>query len=139
MAALTKDRDAKTKELTRKISLRVEGGVKIYNGAMVCVNAAGYAVPAANTAGLSSVVGVADELADNTTGADGAIRVVVRKGTFGMKNGTSPVVQASTGTAVFVEDDQTVGVTTSQSIRAGTVDDFSDDGLVYVKINEHVV
>jgi hypothetical protein len=138
MAALTADRSTISKELGRSISLRVKASTTIYKGALVAVDATGYAKPAADAA--SEVpIGVAREGADNSSGADGAIRVQVQKGVFAFNNVGTVLTVADTGLPAYVSSDNEVekiaGVT--NNIVAGTVDDFDDGGLVYVKIHEH--
>lgn len=91
------------------IPLKVAASTTIEAGKMVAVNSAGYAVEAADTAGLI-VMGIADETVDNSAGANGAKTVKVRrKKAFNLANsGTAAVVQTSVGSDVYVEDDQTV-------------------------------
>lgn len=61
-----------------EVGFPVDDGDKIYAGALVCVNADGYAVPGGDTAGLI-FVGVAIEQVDNTLGQDGDKTVRVRR------------------------------------------------------------
>ncbi len=58
------------------------------------------------------VVGVADETVDNSSGANGAATVKLRrKRGFLFKNSaTAAVTQASVGSNVYVEDDETVAL-----------------------------
>lgn len=93
----------------------------IYQGGMVCVDADGYAVAAADTANYK-FAGVACEdpqnpavTYDNTGGSDGDVYVVVRcAGRFRFKY-SSPEVGAAINqnmmmAEVYVQDDQTVSV-----------------------------
>lgn len=77
MMALTKDHNTTRKE-NDLASYGVAADVKIFAGSMVCLNAAGYAVPGTDTAGLR-FVGVAREYVDNTAGANGDKSVLVRR------------------------------------------------------------
>lgn len=113
----------------------VEEDTKILEGALVSVNAAGYAVNASDAAS-DLFVGVADRTADNTDGADGAIEVHVRMGgvidvVFG---GTA--AQSSIGDLVYVVDNQTVdlaGVTTND-VLVGRIVEFTSATKVRVAI-----
>jgi len=135
MAALTADKVTKNKHLGRSISLRVAASTTIYKGAMVRLDATGFAIPADDAAGGSDVIGIADENVDNSSGSDGDLRVRVYKGVFGLVNNGN-VVQATTGVTVYSVDDQTVGLAadTTNDHAVGKVDDFSDGSLVYVSI-----
>ncbi len=118
MTALTASFDAERKDGIL-VAYKVAAGQTIYKGAMVCVNAGGFAVPAADDAGLT-FVGFAYEGADNSAGGDGDAAVRVWKdGSFlAAKAGAA---QGDVGKAVYVVDDNTVATTTTNSILAGTV------------------
>lgn len=135
MAALTADRNTKSKHMGRSISLRVAASTEIFKGAQVRLNATGFAIPGDDAAGGSDIQGVAEEHVDNSNGADGDLRVRVRKGTFLFANNGN-VVQATVGQSVTCVDDQTVGLAadTTNDHTVGTVDDFSDEGQVAVHI-----
>lgn len=113
----------------------VAASTLIEGGKMVALNASGYAVEAADAAGLR-VVGVADQRVDNSSGADGALTVRVYEGQlFKMNNSaTSAVDVADQGGLVFVEDDATVadGAGT-KGIVAGRCVEVVSDG-VWVQI-----
>lgn len=81
---------------------------------MVAVNASGYAVPASATASQITL-GVSDGWADNSTGSDGDVTVLVRCGKdFLMVNSTSdPVTQSQVGKLCYVEDSVTVAKPTT--------------------------
>lgn len=136
--ALTSDRNTKSKSIEQSISYPVKGATKIFDGSIVAV-VAGYAVPAADAAG-AKVVGIADWRADNTDGADGAIRVRVRRGVFLLKNdpGGGAIVAANIGSFVYVLDDQTVSMTAgTNSVAAGEALELDPDGGVWVQIPAH--
>lgn len=130
MAALAKARNTKSKgEPGRLQSYKVNGGSKIYAGAMVCVDAQGYARPAANTADFK-VVGRAEALADNTDGSDGDISVNVLEGVYLWGNkGGDLVDQAMVGEVCYVEDDQTVCKTAGNGVVVGVVKEIATDGV----------
>lgn len=118
------------------VPLKMEESTKIEAGKMVSVNAAGYAVEASDTA-ATIVMGVADETVDNSSGADGDKSVnVVRKKAFKMKNSaTAAVTQASVGSNVYVEDDETVALASgpTNDIVAGQCLGVEADGVwVYI-------
>ena len=130
--ALTEDRGIHARHTGRLVPLRVAAGAVIYMGAVVALDGDGWAVPAADAAGLR-VVGVAQEHVDNATGGPGARTVRVQKGVFGIGNGAAPVTQADIGRAVYIEDDGAVGRTTgAHSVTAGVLDELGRDGLAYV-------
>lgn len=89
------------------LAFPVEEAVKIYEGALVMVNAAGYAVPGADTTNCF-FVGVADETVDNTSGADGAKVVKVRTNGVITVASAASLTQANNMDTVYLADDQTV-------------------------------
>jgi hypothetical protein len=105
MAALTKDRATPYRDGI-EIEFPVAANIKIYAGSLVCANTSGYALPAADTAGLR-FLGVALEQADNTGGANGAKSVRLRRsGAFEFD--AASITQAMVGTAMYVVDDHTI-------------------------------
>ena len=125
MCALTANRD--TREVVGAlVSLTVKADTTIYAGALVAVDATGYALPAANTAGLK-VVGRAEH------GATGGLPLLVKRGVFLFENKAGDlVVAADIGSYCYVGDDETVQHTAnSNAIVAGLVRGVTADG-VYV-------
>ncbi|EOC9365101.1 hypothetical protein ACJCHP_001728 [Enterobacter asburiae] len=115
------------------IPFLVSGGVKIYGGHMVAINASGFAVPAdagSDTDSLA-VIGVADEFVDNSLGADGGATILVQRGAgFCLANSTaSPVTQALVGRSCQVENSVTVSADATAKRTAGTVMEVSPDGV----------
>ena len=107
----------------------------IYGGALVCVNAAGYAVPGADTAGLI-FMGVATDRADNSAGAIGAIKVPVRRrGLIKMKLATAITI-ANVGDNVFLVDDESVDLAgnVTNDIFCGIIADYIDTTHAMVDI-----
>jgi len=117
------------------ISLAVAASTKIEAGKIVAVNASGYAVEGADTAGLV-VMGVAQETADNSSGANAAISIVVmRNKAFKFDNGTTAVTIAALGGTVVLEDDETVttAAAATNDIVVGTCIGVESDGVwVYI-------
>jgi len=114
--------------------LPVAASTLIYAGSLVAVDAAGYAVPAADAAGLV-VMGVAMARADNSAGAAGDIQVVVRRrGVFRFKG--SGLAQAQVGQDMYAVDDQTVAAAsvTTNDIKVGRLVAYisASDGWVAI-------
>ncbi len=108
MTAITALKDTRRQEGVI-LPFPVEEATKIVEGALVSVNAAGYAVNATDTAS-ERVVGVATAEADNTSGADGAIDVTVwTDGVHDFVSAFSATI-ANVGDKVYALDNQTVDV-----------------------------
>lgn len=108
----------------------------IYAGALVCINSSGWATKGAVATTLKCV-GIAEERADNSAGANGAINVKVRRGTFRFANSASTdlITRAEINANCYIVDDQTVAKTDGSSARsvAGKIVDVDADG-VWVQI-----
>lgn len=125
MAALAKDRI--TKELASggaSFADPVAANAKIYRGAMVGLDAAGNAVPAAAATPVMRGVAV-DDGADNTGGAAGAASVRTRRGVFHLNQ--TGLNRTHIGKTVYVLDDNTVG-TTNTNLAAGKLVDLDATG-----------
>lgn len=103
MTALAKDLLIQKKGQGRLQAYPAAASAKIYAGALVALNSAGYAVPAGDTAG-HKVVGVATAQVDNSAGSNGTLSVVVESGTAFLFTATS-ITQAMVGKQMFVVDD----------------------------------
>jgi hypothetical protein len=104
MTALSKDR-ATTYREGIEVEFPVAASTKIYAGSLVCANTSGYAVPGADASGYA-FLGVALEQVDNSTGADGAKQVRVRRvGVF--EFAAASISQAMVGSPMYAVDDQT--------------------------------
>ena len=131
MANLTADREDLRQDGI--LQLFPVAAVKIYKGALVALNASGYAKPAA--AGDKRVVGIAFEQADNAGGAAGAKTIRVwRQGTFELNS--SGLTQANVGDLVYVTDDNTVTLTAAGSIVVGVITEFVSATKARVDINQ---
>ncbi|MPN11938.1 hypothetical protein SDC9_159247 [bioreactor metagenome] len=131
MAALTKVRD--TSEITngaKFLSVPMKGTTTIYQGALVALDANGYAIPGKKAEGLTAV-GRAEETVENT-GADGALPIRVSRGVF-VFNNTATTANKITSAHVlktcYVEDDQTVTALATGASPAGIVIRVNDDGV----------
>lgn len=114
-----------------------QGAEKIPEGALVMVNAAGYAVNATDTAG-GVFVGVADETVDNSAGSVGDKSIKVRRtGVYTVVFGGTATI-ADVNTLVYVVDNQTVdlvGVTTND-VLVGRIVEFVTATKVRVDIRD---
>lgn len=90
----------------RRFGNPVAAATRIFDGAMVALNAAGDAIPAIPTA--ARMRGVALHEADNADGTAGAISVETDRGPFLVAN-DGTVDRTHIGGDVFVVDDNTVG------------------------------
>lgn len=105
MTALAADKKVQYREAVIQ-EIPVAADAVIYLGAMVCVNASGYAVPAAAVDGYK-FAGWAQEPVDNTGGSNGDLNVIVRrKGQ--LKVLATGLTQAKVGDPMYISDDQTV-------------------------------
>ena len=105
MTALTEDRNTHYREGV-EVESKVAASTKVYGGSLVCRNTSGYAVPGADTSGFV-FEGVAQERVDNSSGANGAKSVVVRK-TGIHRFAASGMAITDVGKPAFISDDQTV-------------------------------
>lgn len=133
MAALTQGR--MTPERNGSVrTVPVDANVKIFEGALV-VLAAGFAKPGAAATGLVAI-GRAEEMVDNTGGAQGAQSVRVRPGIFRFDNSTAAdaITAAEIGSNCYVVDDHTVAKTSATNTRSVAGEVFDVDALgVWVK------
>jgi len=134
--ALTADRSTPWRA-SEDFEFPVDAGKVIYAGALVVVDTADNLAKPAVTATTGRCVGVAQEKADNSAGADGAVSVKVRRGLFRLKNSAAAdlVDIGDVGLDCYIVDDETVAKTNGSSTRsvAGKVRDVDADG-VWVEI-----
>ncbi len=131
MTVLTADRNTPTRE-GQLLSVGVAAAIKIYGGAIVMKNATGYATKGATATG-QICLGRAEDLADNTGGANGAINVSVRAGVFKWANSSAGdlITIADVGNTCYIVDDQTVAKTDGTATRsaAGKIVGVDSDGV----------
>jgi len=133
MGALSTDRNTVRKQ-GDYAAYPVKGGVTVYAGSLVCIDANGYALPGADTAGYR-FVGVARHFVDNSTGQDGDVSIEVwKRGCF--EFAATGMMLADVGGSVYVLDDQTVGLAASATndIPCGMVSEFNSATSIYVDI-----
>lgn len=129
---LNKDRNTTRKATGQVAVLPVATGVKIYAGSLVCLNADGYAIPAADTAGFR-LAGVSREYVDNSSGANGALSVQVwRDGVFDFA--AAGMGADDVGKPVFIADDQTVALTSTNAVGAGIISEVESATKVWIDI-----
>jgi hypothetical protein len=123
MAALTQDRPTPYREGI-ELEFPVAAGGKIYAGSLICLNAQGFAVPAADSSGFH-FIGVAMEQVDNGAGANGDKVVRIRRtGVFEFDAGS--ITQAMVGSPMYAVDDHTFDDTAgvSNHIQVGVLVKF---------------
>ena len=130
MAALTAARD--TSEISngaRHLILPVKGSTTIYQGALVALDASGYAVPGSKAATLTAA-GRAEETVANT-GADGEVSIRVARGVFVFDNATDAgkLTAAHVLKPCYIADDQPVTATADGASVAGLVIRVDDSGV----------
>lgn len=129
MTALTKNTPRTRVGLGQRFRDPVAATTRIFAGAMVALNATGFAVKAAPSA--TRIRGVALDEADNSAGAAGDVAVDIERGPFLVANDTTnPVTRAHIGGTVYVVDDATVGSSASGTIAAGKCLDVTPEGVV---------
>jgi hypothetical protein len=135
MSALTASREVKEKEGVFQ-SYKIYQATTIYKGALVCVRTAdGYLVPLTDAAGLN-FVGVALEEGDNSAGTSGALSIRVRK-TGNYEYVKASAVQGDVSKDSYGLDDQTVALTSTNSIKVGIIQEIVDSATVKIKINSY--
>ncbi|WP_243092579.1 capsid cement protein [Thermus hydrothermalis] len=118
----------------RVLSLPVKAGAVIRQGALVMVSG-GYAEEAGPGTGKIAL-GVAQESVDNTGGADGAKKVLVRRGVFRFENDPAdPVGPTELGKDVYATGPNTVAKTGTGRSKAGRLLRLDPDGVgVWVEV-----
>jgi len=113
-------------------------GAKVYQGGMVCRNAAGYLVAGSNTAGYQLAGVCKGDLAngtsivDNTNGGLAALTArVARAGVYLFAS--SGLTRADVGKPLYLSDDQTVTLTRT-NVRAGHLAAFESATEAWVDI-----
>jgi len=129
--ALSADRNTPQKEGSLR-NLPVAATTKIFQGALVCRNAAGNAVPGSVSTTLKPI-GVAQEFVDNSAGSAGDKRVTVKRGVFRFKNSASgdAITDADVGNDCYIVDDETLAKTSATNTRsiAGKVYEVDAQGV----------
>lgn len=125
MTAAVADRegpvDAVLGLITDQRTFKVAAGVQIFQYTTVSPNAAGWLEPAADDAGQTgNAVFLALQGVDNTTGADGEVKIFCMvRGTARMETGA--LTQAAVGTVAHVLDDSTLATSSVNTRPIGVV------------------
>ena len=131
MAKLKAPRD--TNEITggaTSIVLPVKASTTIYQGAIVAIDADGFAVPGKKATGLKTV-GRAEVTVENS-GTDGEAVVRVKRGVFVFENTATSgnkLTAADVLGPCYIEDDQTVTKLATGASIAGLVIRVDDEGV----------
>lgn len=138
MTVIADVKDTKYQE-GKILPFKVEEATKIIEGALVAINAAGYAVNATDTAS-EVVVGICDETVDNTSGADGDEYVKVR--THGVHEFVArfSAAQTNVGDLAYAFDNQTVDLAANltNDILVGRIVEVVSASKVRVDLNKRV-
>ena len=134
MTALAANKEIIEKE-GKVVSMPVVASDIIYKGALLKVNADGYAAPCAVEAG-SVFAGIAESEADNSSGSAGDKYVNVKtKGVF-LLTGAS-FAQADVGSVVYASDDATITKTEAANLQiVGRIVKYVSATQVWVQIGE---
>lgn len=133
MPALTEPHETHERE-GLLVAYPVAGGTQIWKGALVCVNPAGYLVPASDSAGLR-FIGVAFESVDNSGGTNGAKRCrVIKRGTF-VYHRVGSFAQSDVGSPVYAISDNEVAKNSNNNLVVGTVLELINTNQVRIRID----
>lgn len=114
------------------VTVPLAAGSKVYYGTLVAVNAEGFGVPGMAAPGLT-YVGAAEATVDNSSGADGALSVKVRRAwPYAMKwMNDGSITQAHFMKTSYILDNCTVSATDGEGGRssAGLVVGIESDGV----------
>ena len=138
MAATASARESKRKD--GQIIACKMAPVKIPKGALVNINAAGYATNASDTSG-DTFAGVAYETVDNSGGSAGekSIRVETT-GSFEFADGGANGAQTDVGAEFKIMDNQTVtDASTANNIKAGMCVESIDANTVRIRIDRYAM
>jgi len=134
MTALTADKKTQYTEGV-EVPVPVDGGSKIFAGANVCFNAAGFLVPGEDATGLI-YAGVSRSSIDNSLGQDGDESAVVRRRGLYLMEFATAITQANVGDNVFLVDDQLVDLAgnVTYDIFCGIIAQYVDTTHAFVDI-----
>lgn len=136
MADIT-ERKANTDRQDGQVLSFLMGVEEIFEGALVAINAAGYAVNGGDDAN-AVIVGVADESVDNSAGSNGSLSIKVRRTGVFTFNAAWSAAQADVNTLVYASDNQSVDLaaTTTNDVLVGRVVEVVSSSKVRVDIRD---
>jgi hypothetical protein len=112
----------------------VAASTKLFGGSFVVINASGYAAKMTAAASLK-FAGIALETADNSAGANGAIKVkVARKRGMVIECVSSGLAAANLGDTVYADDDNVVTLTATSRTAVGKIVEVISATLCRVSI-----
>jgi len=134
MTALAEDKQIELQDGVEK-DFPMAASEKIFGGALSCVNAAGYALEGSDTAGLI-FQGIATNQADNSSGSNGDISVVLRRRGLVKVIMDTAITIANIGDNVFLVDDQTVDLVANvtNNIFCGIIAGYIDTTHAWIDI-----
>lgn len=117
------------------INVPVAATGNIAAGDLVAVNAAGYALPGADTAGLV-FMGIAEFARDNGSGANGDLSVPIRKPRFDRMT-SAGMAQANVGDKVYLNGATAVALaaTTTNDVEVGTIRAVESATVILVELS----
>ncbi|SIP96031.1 hypothetical protein [Bosea sp. TND4EK4] len=131
MTALNADRNTPTRK-SDLLERPAAAAKRYYAGALLALDANGRLVPGATATTLKGV-GRCEGFVDNAAGADDAVTVKVRRGSFRWNNSTAgdAITAADIGADCYIVDDQTVAKTNGTNTRsvAGKIMDVDAQGV----------
>lgn len=129
MTALNRDRNTPLKN-AELIAVPMAADCKVFAGALVVGNAAGFAAPGHIAPDLT-YLGRAEEFVDNSKGNAGAAQVLVRRNNAFKWANDGSITQAHLMKTAYIIDDQTVAATDDEEKRsaAGRVVGIEADGV----------
>ncbi len=135
MTALTADRQAPYKEGV-EVPIPVGAAKTIYAGSLVALDGTTRAAEAGSDASGKVFAGVARMAADNSSGDEGDLDIVVRRRGLFLLNIYAAVTQDDVGKPVFIKDDQTVALAANvtYAIYCGVIAGIESTTEVWVDI-----
>lgn len=130
MVALTTGRSTPRRENRRLEQHPVKAGVTIFAGAIVVLDAAGWAMPGQAGVGLKAV-GRAEAQRSAVTNGETSVRVRRDTLQYANSSGADLITRADIGTQAWIVDDQTVAKTNGGGTRsvAGIIRDLDAGGV----------
>jgi hypothetical protein len=113
--------------------------VKIFRGAIVCVNASGYIVNGSDTAALKCR-GVASETVDNSAGSAGDKQIEVEWGIHVLFDSTG-ITAADEGSLAYISDNNVVtnAATATNDIPVGTITKYDGSNKTWVAVARDIL
>jgi hypothetical protein len=137
MTALTANYDAERKD-GLLISYPVEAATTVHKNALVCANADGYLLPGDDASGYV-FLGIAYEKGDNSDGGDGDVDVRTWKGGTYVFATNFTAAQEDAGSEVYIIDDNTVGLTSTNTVKCGVIVEVVSPSEVRIRVDNYVM